>query len=112
VPDIFAISSASPRELTTPRYDNASDRTSQTVGSTTTSSTPNDANCLISVNGVPVVHDANGNVTGDGTRTYAWDVRGRLVGLTGSGADGRVRHGLSGAPVSEDDQRDDDHVPE
>jgi RHS repeat-associated protein len=66
-------------------YDNNGNRTSQTVGGVTTSYTPDDANRLIAVNGVTVTNDANGSVTGDGTKTYSWDVRGRLVGMTGPG---------------------------
>jgi YD repeat-containing protein len=66
-------------------YDNTGNRTSQTVGGVTTSYTPDDANRLIAVNGVTVTNDANGNVTGDGTKTYSWDVRGRLMGMTGPG---------------------------
>jgi RHS repeat-associated protein len=66
-------------------YDNNGNRTSQTVGGVATNYTPDDANRLIAVNGVTVTNDANGNVTGDGTKTYSWDVRGRLVGMTGSG---------------------------
>jgi uncharacterized protein RhaS with RHS repeats len=59
-------------------YGNNGNRTSQTVGGVTSSYTPDDANRLIAVNGVAVTNDANGNVTGDGTKTYSWDVRGRL----------------------------------
>jgi hypothetical protein len=52
------------------------------VGGVTTSYTPDDSNRLIAVNGVTVTNDANGNVTGDGTKAYSWDVRGRLVGMS------------------------------
>jgi len=32
------------------------------------------------------VYDANGNLTGDGTRTFAWDSRNRLTAITGTAA--------------------------
>ncbi len=45
------------------------------MGGVVTSYTPDDANSLIAVKGVTVTNDANGNVTGDGTKTYSWDER-------------------------------------
>lgn len=41
------------------------------------------ANQLILFNGVPVTHDANGNMTSDGANTYTWDARNRLVAISG-----------------------------
>ena len=38
----------------------------------TTSSTVNALNQLVQRSGQPFTHDAAGNLTGDGTRTYAW----------------------------------------
>ena len=32
------------------------------------------------------VYDANGNMTGDGTRTFSWDSRNRLTAITGTAA--------------------------
>ena len=43
------------------------------------------ANQLIQFNGLPVTHDANGNMTSDGTNTYTWDARNRLIARTGPG---------------------------
>jgi RHS repeat-associated protein len=44
----------------------------------------NAANQMVAYNGTPLTYDANGNLTNDGTNTYAWDERNRLVGMSGS----------------------------
>jgi RHS repeat-associated protein len=43
----------------------------------------NAANEMTSFNGTPMTYDANGNLTNDGTNTYAWDARNHLVGISG-----------------------------
>jgi YD repeat-containing protein len=35
----------------------------------------------VSWNGTPFGYDANGNLTGDGATTYAWDARDQLIGI-------------------------------
>jgi RHS repeat-associated protein len=44
----------------------------------------NAANQMVAFNGTALTYDANGNLTNDGTNTYAWDERNRLVGMSGS----------------------------
>ena len=44
----------------------------------------NAANQMVAFNGTPLTYDANGNLTNDGTNTYSWDERSRLVGINGS----------------------------
>ncbi len=48
--------------------------------------------------GQPFVHDAAGNLTDDGTRTYAWDAEQRLVriGYTGTGRSSEFRYDAFG----------------
>jgi RHS repeat-associated protein len=41
-------------------------------------------NRIASVNGTAFSHDANGNVTGDGARTYTYDAENRIVSVSGS----------------------------
>jgi RHS repeat-associated protein len=41
---------------------------------------------MISFNGTALTYDANGNLSNDGTNTYTWDERNRLVGMSGSPA--------------------------
>jgi YD repeat-containing protein len=41
------------------------------------------ANQLTSWNGTPVSYDANGNMLSDGTRSFTWDARGQLAGISG-----------------------------
>jgi RHS repeat-associated protein len=48
-----------------------------------TGNTFNAANEMTAFNGTPQTYDANGNLTNDGTNTYAWDARNHLVGITG-----------------------------
>jgi len=43
----------------------------------------NAANQMTSFNGAALSYDANGNLTSDGTNTYAWDARNHLVGISG-----------------------------
>ena len=44
------------------------------------------ANRPTSYGGVALTHDADGNLRTDGVRTYTWDTRDRLVGVTGTPA--------------------------
>ncbi|MBI1728963.1 MAG: RHS repeat-associated core domain-containing protein [Candidatus Rokubacteria bacterium] len=43
------------------------------------------ANQQVTVGGQALTYDLSGNLTGDGTTTYTWDARDRLVALTGPG---------------------------
>lgn len=64
-------------------------------------------NRYATVAGVNFSHDANGNLTGDGTRTLAYDVENRLLSVSGGGPGlsltydplGRLRQSSSGATV-------------
>jgi len=49
------------------------------------SATYNAANQQLTFGSQPLTYDLNGNLTGDGTSTYTWDARNRLVGLAGPG---------------------------
>ena len=40
-------------------------------------------NAMSGFNGTALSYDANGNLTGDGTNTYAWDARNHLSGISG-----------------------------
>ena len=53
--------------------------TIQNPGGTNTL-TPNGLNQIATLNGVPFLHDANGNLVQDDQRTYRWDAENRLVG--------------------------------
>jgi len=72
-------------EKTVYEYDPAGNRTKKTVYNPdgtvkeTTVYTYNQANELVDVNGITYSYDANGNLTGDGKRTYIWDAENRLV---------------------------------
>lgn len=43
----------------------------------------NAANEMTAFNGTPLTYDANGNLTNDGTNTYAWDARNHLTAISG-----------------------------
>jgi RHS repeat-associated protein len=47
------------------------------------SATYDNANQVTTFGGVSFTYDPNGNLTSDGTRTYSWNARDQLVGLTG-----------------------------
>jgi RHS repeat-associated protein len=70
-------------------YDFAGNRTSETVGTTTTASTPNGVNQITSQSGGvnrTLSYDVNGNITSDGgTRTFEWDAANRLVAINYTG---------------------------
>jgi YD repeat-containing protein len=64
-------------------YDQVGNRTQQTVGGVVTNYTYDSADHLLTVGGVNVTSDANGNITNHGSGgLYTWDVRGRLTALT------------------------------
>jgi YD repeat-containing protein len=50
-----------------------------------TAATYDAANQQVTVGGQALTYDLSGNLTGDGTTTYTWDARDRLVALTGPG---------------------------
>lgn len=64
----------------------------------TASSAYNALNQTVQRSGQPFVHDAAGNLTDDGTRTYAWDAEQRLVriGYTGTGRSSEFRYDAFG----------------
>ena len=70
-------------------YDLAANRTSELVGTITTTSTPNSVNEIISQSGGTnrtLTYDANGSLTNDGlTRTFEWDAANRLTAINYSG---------------------------
>lgn len=49
------------------------------------SATYDNNNRILSWAGVAFGYDNNGNLTSDGNRSYAWDTRDRLSGMTGGG---------------------------
>jgi RHS repeat-associated protein len=70
-------------------YDTASNRTSETVATTTTTSSPNNVNEITSQSGAvnrALSYDLNGSITSDGsTRTFEWDGANRLVAINYTG---------------------------
>jgi RHS repeat-associated protein len=70
-------------------YDLASNRTSELVATTTTTSTPNSVNEITSQSGGvnrTLVYDLNGSITSDGgTRTFEWDGANRMVAINYTG---------------------------
>jgi RHS repeat-associated protein len=48
------------------------------------SATYDAANQILTFGGVPFSYDANGNLTNDGSKTYIWNARDELTGLSGS----------------------------
>jgi RHS repeat-associated protein len=47
--------------------------------------THDDANRVLTFGGAALTHDANGNLTSDGARTYTWNARNQLVAVDGAG---------------------------
>jgi RHS repeat-associated protein len=70
-------------------YDFAGNRTTEAIGTTTTSSIPNSVNEITSQSGGvnrTLAYDLNGNTTSDGgTRTFEWDGANRLVAINYTG---------------------------
>ena len=82
-------------------YDLASNRTSERVGNTTTTSTPNNVNELISQstggNSRTLTYDANGSLTNDGnSRTFEWDAANRLTAVNYTGTTKRTEFSYDG----------------
>jgi RHS repeat-associated protein len=55
------------------------------IDSTVTSTSLNTNNQYLNVNGNNLQHDQNGNLSANAQTTYQWDVRDRLIGLSGAG---------------------------
>ena len=78
-------------EALTYQYDAAGNRTSLTRNNATASLLPaavasatyDAANEQTAFAGATLQYDANGNLTNDGTSTYVWDARNRLVSMSG-----------------------------
>jgi RHS repeat-associated protein len=81
-------------------YDFAANRTSELVGSTTTSSTPNNVNEIVSQSGGinrTLTYDLNGSLTNDGSsRTFEWDGANRLVAINYTGTTNRSEFNYDG----------------
>src|SRR5437879_9005273 len=81
-------------------YDLASNRTSELVGTTTTTSTPNNVNEIISQSGGTnrtLTYDLNGSLINDGsTRTFEWDGANRLVAINYTGTNNRTEFSYDG----------------
>jgi RHS repeat-associated protein len=67
-------------------YDLAGNRTQNQVGGNLVTYEYDSVNQCVTINGVAVVNDDNGCLTGFGNETYTWDVRGRLTKLVKGGA--------------------------
>lgn len=82
-------------------YDLAGNRTSETIGTTTTRSTPNSVNEITSQSGGgmkrTLTYDLNGNITSDGgTRTFEWDAADRLIAVNYTGQTTRSEFSYDG----------------
>ncbi len=81
-------------------YDPASNRTSELVATTATTSTPNNVNEIVSQTGGTnrtLTYDANGNLTNDGsTRKFEWDGANRLVAINYTGTRNRTEFSYDG----------------
>ena len=63
------------------QYDDADNIASMLNSAGSQTLTYNGVNQPTSVNGAPILHDANGNLLDDGARTYRWDAANRLIGI-------------------------------
>jgi RHS repeat-associated protein len=81
-------------------YDPASNRTSEQMGNSTTTSTPNNVNEITSQSGAinrTLSYDANGGLTSDGgTRSFEWDGANRLVAVNYTGTTQRTEFSYDG----------------
>jgi RHS repeat-associated protein len=81
-------------------YDVASNRTSELLGTVTTTSIPNNVNQITSQSGGvnrTLTYDLNGNITSDGsTRAFEWDAANRLVAINYTGTTGRSEFSYDG----------------
>ncbi len=66
-------------------YDAAGNRLTQVIGSTTTTYSYDNANRMISVDGLTYTWDDNGNLINDGVNTYEYDIENRLTKITNAG---------------------------
>ena len=64
-------------------YDAVGNRTRTTINGVVTEYVTNAMNQYTSVGGTAFTHDADGNLTSDGTHTYAYDARNKLVRVSG-----------------------------
>jgi RHS repeat-associated protein len=75
------------------RYDLGSNRTIEKIGTTTTTSTPNTVNEIVTQSGETnrtLTYDFNGSLTDDGlTRTFEWDAANRLWAINYTGTTNR-----------------------
>jgi RHS repeat-associated protein len=82
------------------RYDAASNRTTEKIGTTTTTSTPNTVNEIVSQSGGTnrtLTYDANGSLINDGlTRTFEWDAANRLTAINYTGTTNRSEFSYDG----------------
>ena len=81
-------------------YDFASNRTSELIGTTTATSTPNIVNQMVSQSGGTnrtLSYDANGNLINDGSkRTFEWDAANRLSAINYTGTHNRTEFSYDG----------------
>ncbi len=81
-------------------YDLASNRTSELVGATTTASTPNIVNEIVSQSGGTnrtLTYDLNGNLINDGAkRIFEWDAANRLTAINYTGTSNRTEFSYDG----------------
>jgi RHS repeat-associated protein len=81
-------------------YDLAANRTSELVTTTTTTSTPNSVNEIISQSGGAnrtLTYDLNGSLINDGaTRSFEWDGANRLVAVNYTGTNNRTEFSYDG----------------
>src|SRR5207302_1948832 len=81
-------------------YDLAANRTSELVGTTTTTSTPNIVNEIVSQTGGTnrtLTYDSNGSLINDGSsRTFEWDGANRLVAVNYTGTNNRSEFSYDG----------------
>lgn len=88
-------------------YDAAGNRISLNRANGTATSLPSAvqaaydaANQMMQFNANTLSYDANGNLMSDGTKTYIWDARNRLVGITGPGLSASFVYDALGRRVS------------
>jgi len=81
-------------------YDLAANRTSEMVATTTTTSTPNNVNEIVSQSGGTnrtLAYDANGSlINDDSSRTFEWDGANRLVAVNYIGTNNRTEFSYDG----------------
>jgi RHS repeat-associated protein len=68
----------------------SSDAPAVYLASGSQTATYNNLNQLTNLSGQALTFDANGNLTADGQRTYAWDAENRLVGIAYPGVSGKA----------------------